>query len=565
MSLLIESAIKVSLIVLVALGLAWSMRTRSASLRHWVLAAAMACAALAPAAARIAPAWHVAFADRSAPPSPVPQRAVPPAPVPVFSETIIVTRPPAPTASSQWPSVRRVLVTTWLAGTLLCLAILAIGLGRLTWIASRSRRVENGAWSTQLAALAGEFGITRPILLLQSDHPTLLVTWGAAAPKIILPHGAGAWPADRIRIVLCHELAHIARADWPVQMLAELVRSAYWFDPLVWIAASRMRQESEHACDDAVLRAGIKGSDYAAELLDLARANRRHRHPWVPAHAIVRTTNLERRVSAMLNGGINRRPITRLGRFAAAAALAGVTVLVAGFGAAQTLSIVSGTIVDPLGKPLPNATLTLTNVQTDAKHEVHSDPAGRFEFVGLPSGDYTLQTEFIGFTTIKERVALTGEHVRRTLTMQVGSVQETVNIKFDGNEAAAPPPPPPPAPGVSPPNWDEFRDRVRAKRSADPCAQSPDGGCLMPPVKLKDVKARFPESLKGTKIEGVVRLRGTIGTDGYLHNLNVVSSPHPDLSASAMEAVGQWQFAATQLDGIPIETPISVTVNFSGR
>ena len=562
MSLLIESAIKVSLIVLVALAVASLMRTRSASLRHWVLAAAIGCAALAPA-------WHVAFGDRSAPPPPVAQYAIPPAPVVVPSATIAVTPSPTLPAPSQRPSVGRLVFATWLAGALLCLAVLAIGFTRLTWIASRSRPVENDAWTTQLAAIAEEFGITRRILLLQSDHPTLLVTWGALAPEIILPIGTDAWPPDRIRIVLCHELAHIARGDWFAQMLAEVVRSAYWFNPLLWIASSRMRQESEHACDDAVLSAGIEGSDYAAQLLDLARAVNQQRHPWVPAQAIVRASNLERRVSAMLNAGINRRPITRVGRFAAAVALAGVTLLVAGFGTAQTLSIVSGTIVDPLGKSLANATLTLTNVQTDAKHEVRSDQAGRFEFVGLPSGDYVLQAEFLGFATMKDRMALTGENVRRTLTMQVGSIQETINIKFDASEISAapppPPPPPPPAPGVSPPSWDEFRDRVRAKRASDPCSQSPDGGCLMPPVKLKDVKARFPDSLKGTKIDGVVLLRGAIGTDGYVHNLQVVSSPHPDLSASAIEAVSQWLFAATQLDGLPIETAINITVNFSGR
>jgi TonB family protein len=564
MSLLIESVIKVSLIVLVALAVASLMRTRSASLRHWVLAAAIVCAALAPAAAPVAPAWHVAFGDRSAPPPPVARRAVPPAPVVVLSETITVTPSPKLPAPSQRPGVGRLVLATWLAGALLCLAILAIGFARLTWIASRSRPVENDAWTTQLGVIAEEFGIARPILLLQSDHPSLLVTWGTLAPAIILPIGADAWPADRIRIVLCHELAHIARGDWLVQMLAEVVRSAYWFNPLLWIASSRMRQESEHACDDAVLGAGIEGSDYAAQLVDLARAMKRQRHPWVPAQAIVRPSNLERRVSAMLNAEINRRPITRVGRLAAAVALAGVTLLVAGFGAAQTLSIVSGTIVDPLAKPLANATLTLTNVQTDAKHEVHSDQAGRFEFVGLPSGEYTLQAEFIGFATMKEPVALAGENVRRSLTMQVGTIHETITIKFDASEASTAPPPPP-APGISPPSWDEFRDRVRAKRASDPCAQSPDGGCLMPPLKLKDVKARFPDSLKGTKIDGVVLLRGAIGTDGYVHNLQVVSSPHPDLSASAIEAVSQWQFAATQLDGVPIETAINVTVNFSGR
>src|SRR5439155_1346252 len=163
------------------------------------------------------------------------------------------------------------------------------------------------------------------------------------ARRLRRPLCADAWPADRIRIVLCHELAHIARGDWLVQMLAEVVRSAYWFNPILWIASSRMRQESEHACDDAVLSAGIEGSDYAAQLLDLARAVKRQRHPWVPAQAIVRASNLERRVSAMLNAGINRQPITRKGRLSAAIALTGVTLLVPRFGAAQALSVVPGT------------------------------------------------------------------------------------------------------------------------------------------------------------------------------------------------------------------------------
>ena len=265
----------------------------------------------------------------------------------------------------------------------------------------------------------------------------------------------------------------------------------------------------------------------------------------------------------MLNPHINRRPITRVGRFAAGAALAGVTLLVAGFGAAQTLSIVSGTIVDPFGKPLANATLALTNVQTDAKHEVRSDPAGRFEFVGLPAGEYQLQAEFVGFSTFDDRVTLAGEDIRRTLTMQIGSVHETTSIRFDTDAAAAPQPPPPA--GVPALGGDEFRERLRAKRAADPCAQSPVGGCLMPPLKIKDVKARFPDSLKGTKIDGVVVVRGVIGTDGFVHNLQVISSPHPDLTASAIEAISQWQFEATHLDGVPVETPISVKVSFSGR
>ena len=84
----------------------------------------------------------------------------------------------------------------------------------------------------------------------------------------------------------------------------------------------------------------------------------------------------------------------------------------------------------------------------------------------------------------------------------------------------------------------------------------------MPPVKLKDVKARFPDSLKGTKIDGVVLLRGAIGADGYVHNLQIVSSPHPELSASAIEAVKRWTFEPGKKDGLPVAVQVNVEVNF---
>ena len=79
---------------------------------------------------------------------------------------------------------------------------------------------------------------------------TMPLTWGLFRPVIVLPSGAEHWPEDRRRIVLSHELAHIARHDWLLQICAELVRALYWFHPLAWLAAARLRQESERACDD---------------------------------------------------------------------------------------------------------------------------------------------------------------------------------------------------------------------------------------------------------------------------------------------------------------------------
>src|SRR5437588_1665900 len=87
-----------------------------------------------------------------------------------------------------------------------------------------------------------------------------------------VPAGATEWSAERRRAVLSHELAHIARHDWLAQICGELVCGFYWFHPLVWFAAAGLRAESECACDDSVLNSGVEASNYANQLVELARA-----------------------------------------------------------------------------------------------------------------------------------------------------------------------------------------------------------------------------------------------------------------------------------------------------
>src|SRR5947207_11051465 len=98
----------------------------------------------------------------------------------------------------------------------------------------------------------------------------------------------------------------------------------------MWIVILRLRQESEHACDDAVLNLGLPGTDYAAHLVDLARAFHEHRRTWLPAPAIARPSSLERRIRAMLNIRVDRRPLTRSARLTAAIAFLAITLPIAG-------------------------------------------------------------------------------------------------------------------------------------------------------------------------------------------------------------------------------------------
>lgn len=97
---------------------------------------------------------------------------------------------------------------------------------------------------------------------------------------MILPAGAEDWPEERVAIVLRHELAHVRRRDWLVHLAVEVLRTIYWFNPLLWIVCHRLRLESEYACDDAVLARCAAGTEYAAHLLALARELNQFDRAW---------------------------------------------------------------------------------------------------------------------------------------------------------------------------------------------------------------------------------------------------------------------------------------------
>jgi hypothetical protein len=111
-------------------------------------------------------------------------------------------------------------------------------------------------------------------------------------------------------MVLAHELAHIQRHDWMVQVLADAARAIYWFNPIFWLASSRLRRESEHACDDAVIRLGAAGTSYAEELLAMTRALRSEDRLQSPILAMAQPSHLEQRLVALLNPSLNRLAAT---------------------------------------------------------------------------------------------------------------------------------------------------------------------------------------------------------------------------------------------------------------
>jgi hypothetical protein len=213
---------------------------------------------------------------------------------------------------------------------LVLLGRIAAGRAGVRRLARQAAPVTDAGWTGLVRDLAWTLGIDRPVALLRSGRATMPMTWGVRRPAILLPAEADGWPEERRRVVLLHELAHVARHDCLTQTLAAVACSLYWFHPGAWHAARRLRVERELACDDRVLAAGTRAREYASHLLEVARAFRAPPLAGVAAVSMARPSQLEGRLLAVLDGVRSRHGITRrTAAWSAAAAVALVLPLAA--------------------------------------------------------------------------------------------------------------------------------------------------------------------------------------------------------------------------------------------
>ncbi len=87
------------------------------------------------------------------------------------------------------------------------------------------------------------------------------------------------------------------------------------------------------------------------------------------------------------------------------------------------------------------------------------------------------------------------------------------------------------------------------------------GGQIMPPRKIKDVQPVYPAIAQSARVSGTVTIEATIGPDGKVTDAKVVRSV-PLLDQAALDAVRQWEYLPTLLNGVPVPVVMTVTVNF---
>lgn len=207
-------------------------------------------------------------------------------------------------ASSPFSQAMNWILAVWSAGASLLLLRLFMGLAASCFLARRGREFKNAALNESFAALCDELGLKNKVRLLRDERAMMPVACGIFRPAVLLPAEAEKWSAERQQMVLLHELAHVARRDCLTQMLAQMACAFYWFNPLVWFAARRLRIEREQACDDRVLRIGTKPSAYAHHLLEIARSMQDERSIFelsqTTSVAMARHSQLEGRLVAIL-------------------------------------------------------------------------------------------------------------------------------------------------------------------------------------------------------------------------------------------------------------------------
>jgi beta-lactamase regulating signal transducer with metallopeptidase domain len=221
----------------------------------------------------------------------------------------------------------QVAAVCWLAGIGIALLPMLFGNMRRRKILRDATMLDDPEWQNALAFARQRLGISRAVFLFKSGATSTPVTWGTVRPIVLIPTSAQDWSDERKRVVLLHELAHVKRADYFSQLVAQYACTLFWINPLVWRCAAAMRVDREEACDDLALQTGCKASDYATHLVEVA-AGMRAGHIR-GAIAMARPGRLEQRVIGLLDNSRSRRGPTLMARLAMMCAAAAIAVTMA--------------------------------------------------------------------------------------------------------------------------------------------------------------------------------------------------------------------------------------------
>ncbi|MEQ1759281.1 MAG: TonB family protein [Vicinamibacterales bacterium] len=462
-------------------------------------------------------------------------------------------------------SVTLSAVVLWIlgAGVAARLIWLVLGMWRLGRLRSASVPAELGE---DLEALRVALAPHAELRWTEQLHRP--AAFGLSRHTVLLPRQLADMDPDGQRAVVCHELTHVARGDWPWIVAEEVVRSIFWFHPAIWWVIDRLHLSREQLIDEQVVgRTGARKA-YMQALLTFADAA----PTGVPSLSFLRRRHVAARLTH-LSKEVHMSRIRLVGVAAGIIVLLGavtqgvVSAVPADFGAVVQAG--ASRLELRLAEEQPAAGLVESEVAPGRRVYLHpevlagSSDVTSARVVPAENGRFSVETTFNSAASARLTAATRG-HIGRPLAVIV-----------DGRLVAAPIVRS--AVGSTALLTGAFTQRqaesivaglADGNRAAPQgVAQSPfsadDAGVVLP-IPTRSVKAFYPAAALDAKIVGAVELSAVVKADGTVGDVVVTKSLDTayGLDQSAVDSVKQWLFTPGSRDGQAVPVRVSMLVRF---
>ncbi|HEY3406483.1 MAG TPA: M56 family metallopeptidase [Ohtaekwangia sp.] len=256
-----------------------------------------------------------------------------------------------------------IIVVCWIIGAIL-FSLRAIGGGIYVSMLRKNSSAILNHWNERTQELARQLIIKRIITLAESARVNTPLVLGYLKPVIILPAGMlSGLSSEQIEMIIMHELMHIRRHDYLVNIIQMILESIFFFNPFVWILSGELRKEREHCCDDAVVRQHPNALAYVSALAQLEEVRMNNINP---ALGFAQNKNrLLNRIKRLMENSVKN--------YSAQSRIIPAVLLVTGLICASWLTISKG-IDEPENNVVNNATLSLqdTSIHTKDKNTGYS-------------------------------------------------------------------------------------------------------------------------------------------------------------------------------------------------
>ena len=479
-----------------------------------------------------------------------------------FEAAVATSATLAPPAASWTPSSGSVVLGIVLAGIVLRLAWLAVGAVRLRQLRRRSQPASLTPELVELhEALSPGAAVRATTDLVQP------VTFGWRRPIVLLPPRFAELTADAQRAVLCHELLHVRRRDWPGIVVEELLRAVFWFHPAMWWALEQVHLNREQVVDQLVVTRAPARRAYMDALLQFADGPEAAR----PAIAFLRRRHLAARLRQLSKEPhmTTRRLVSALLVLLLAVAGTAVTVLAALPLDLPALALQGSTSLEVrLAEAQPAPGLVEAVVQ-GSNQRIYLRPGPVVTGGDVTSarvadagGMFSVNVTFSAAASNRLAEA-TKIHLGRPVAILLdGRVISALTLRSVIRGSAV----------ISGDFTRAQAERIANGLSPRGAAATPgripftaqDAGVTLPRL-LGDVKPQYTAAAMDAKIQGDVELELVVRADGTVDGVAVTKSLDAEhgLDDAAVEAARQWTFAPGTKDGQPVDVLVHLNMRFT--